>query len=327
MILITGGAGYVGAHAAKALSTNGYTPLVLDNLVYGHREFVRWGELLVGDLADAALLKELFKTYPIKAVMHFAGFAYVGESVVDPAKYYRNNVVNTLNLLEAMRGAEVDKVIISSTCATYGVPLSIPITEDHPQLPINPYGRTKLMVEHMLQDFCAAYGMRHVVLRYFNAAGADPDGEIGEWHVPETHLIPLAIDAACGKSPLRVFGVDYNTPDGTCIRDYIHVSDLATAHVLALEYLMVGGKSIALNLGNSHGFSVREVIKTIEQVTGLTVPVEEAHRRHGDPPILVGSSVRARQLLGWQPHYSTLESIISTAWKWYAVLDSHRGPE
>ncbi|MRS01651.1 UDP-glucose 4-epimerase GalE [bacterium] len=320
MILVTGGAGFIGAHAAKELRARGYTPLVLDNLIFGHRTFTKWGELIEGDLADVTLLKKIFKTYPIEAVMHFAGFAYVGESVINPAKYYRNNVTNTLNLLEAMREAAVNKIIFSSTCATYGIPQTIPIHEDQPQLPVNPYGHGKLMVEIMLRDFCHAYRMQYVALRYFNAAGADPDGEIGEWHVPETHLIPLAIDAAYGIAPLRIFGTDYDTPDGTCIRDYVHVSDLATAHVQALEYLKAGNESITLNLGNEHGFSVREVISGIEQVTGMRIRVEESPRRPGDPPVLVGSSERTRQVLGWQPHYASLVDIISTAWTWHKIL-------
>lgn len=326
MILITGGAGYVGAHAAKALSTNGYTPLVLDNLVYGHREFVRWGELLVGDLADAALLKELFKTYPIKAVVHFAGYAYVGESVTDPAKYYRNNVVNTLNLLEAMHTAGINSFIFSSTCATYGVPQTIPISENHPLHPINPYGRSKLIVENVLHDFSKAYGIRFVSLRYFNAAGADPAGEIGEWHNPETHLIPLALDAAVGKRKiLNIFGTDYDTPDGTCIRDYIHVSDLADAHVLALKYLMSGGESINLNLGNGQGFSVRDVVKMVEKATGKIVPIQAGSRRPGDPPVLVGSSSMAKQILGWRPAHDSLEDIITTAWNWHSKQQRTEG--
>jgi UDP-glucose 4-epimerase len=320
MILITGGAGYIGSHAAKELSNRGYNLLVLDNLSQGHREFTKWGTFVEGDLEDTALLRRLFKTYPVKAIMHFAGFAYVGESVIEPAKYYRNNVVNTLTLLETAREAGIDKIIFSSTCATYGIPSTVPIPEHHPQHPINPYGSSKVMIEIMLRDFCTAYGMRFVALRYFNAAGADSDCEIGEWHMPETHLIPLAIDAASGKAPLRIFGKDYDTPDGTCIRDYIHVSDLATAHVQALEYLIAGGESLALNLGNGLGFSVREVIRTIEQVSGRIVSVEEALRRPGDPPILVGSSERARQLLGWQPCHTSLVDIISTAWAWHKKL-------
>lgn len=321
MILVTGGAGYIGAHAAKELAKQGYTPLVLDNLVYGHREFVRWGEFVEGDLGDKGFLRALFSTYPIQAVMHFAGYAYVGESVTDPAKYYRNNVVNTLNLLEAMREASVDKIIFSSTCATYGIPKSIPIVEDHPQNPINPYGRSKLMVEQMLQDVSAAYGVRYVTLRYFNAAGADPDKEIGEWHNPETHLVPLALDAAVGKRKiLNIFGTDYDTPDGTCIRDYIHVSDLATAHIQALEYLMSGGECIKLNLGNGQGFSVRDVVQMVEKVTGQAVPIQAGPRRLGDPPVLVGGSNIAKQILGWKPTHNSLEDIITTAWNWHSKL-------
>ena len=322
MILVTGGAGYIGAHAAKELASKGYHPIILDNLVHGHREFVNWGTFVEGDLADTTLLRNIFKTHSIRVVMHFAGFAYVGESVTDPAKYYRNNVTNTLNLLEAMRETGVDKIIFSSTCATYGIPHAIPITEDHPQQPINPYGRGKLMVETMLRDFSEAYGMRYVVLRYFNAAGADPYGEIGEWHQPETHLIPLALDAALGYGgPLHIYGTDYPTDDGTCVRDYIHVNDLANAHVKALEYLLDNGGSLAFNLGNGLGFSVREVIKTVERITGKPVPVLTSPRRPGDPSILLGSSENARKILGWQPYYNTLDEIISSAWAWHKKLE------
>lgn len=321
MILVTGAAGYIGAHAAKELASRGHHPLALDNLVHGHREFARWGTFVEGDLADTALLCDLLKTYTVRAVMHFAGFAYVGESVTDPLKYYRNNVANTLNLLEAMRATGVDKIIFSSTCATYGVPLEIPMSEEHLQAPINPYGMGKLMVETMLRDFSAAYGMHHVVLRYFNAAGADPGGDLGEWHDPETHLIPLALDAATGRRPsLSIFGTDYDTPDGTCIRDYIHVSDLAAAHIKALEYLLAGGGSVALNLGNGQGFSVREVIAAVERVTGKGVPVDNAPRRPGDPDMLIGSALKARNILGWQPGYGSIEDIIATAWVWHRKL-------
>jgi UDP-glucose 4-epimerase len=321
IILVTGGAGYIGAHAAKQLSARGYHPLVLDNLSHGHRQFARWGDFVEGDLGDTELLRALFKNSNVAAVMHFAGFAYVGESVEDPARYYRNNVANTLNLLEAMHEARVGNIIFSSTCATYGVPVRVPIREDHPQRPINPYGRGKLMVETMLSDFCRAYGMRYVALRYFNAAGADPECDIGEWHDPETHLIPLALEAAAtGKVALRILGTDYETPDGTCIRDYIHVNDLAAAHVLALEYLQANGESTALNLGNGRGFSVREVVAAVERVAGKEVPVEKAPRREGDPPILLGSSESARHILGWQPRHTSIEEIISTAWKWHARL-------
>ncbi|MBI2353850.1 MAG: UDP-glucose 4-epimerase GalE [Deltaproteobacteria bacterium] len=326
MIFVTGGAGYIGSHAAKELARGGYSPLVLDNLSCGHRELAKWSAFIEGDLSDKTFLRNVFTTYPIQAVMHFAGFAYVGESVNDPAKYYRNNVANTLNLLEAMREAGVDKMIFSSTCATYGIPQTIPISEDHPQLPINPYGRSKLMVETMLRDFCHAYQMKYVALRYFNAAGADPAGEIGEWHNPETHLIPLALDAAVGKRKiLNIFGTDYDTPDGTCIRDYIHVSDLADAHVLALEYLKSGGESINLNLGNGQGFSVHDVVKMVEKVTGKIVPIQAVLRRLGDPPVLVGSSSMAKQILGWRPVHDSLEDIITTAWNWHSKLQRTEG--
>jgi UDP-glucose 4-epimerase len=326
IILVTGGAGYIGAHAAKQLSARGYHPLILDNLSHGHRQFARWGDFVEGDLGDTDLLRTLFKTFNVTAVMHFAGFAYVGVSVTDPALYYRNNVANTLNLLEAMRESRVGKIIFSSTCATYGVPVSMPISEDHPQRPINPYGRGKLMVETMLSDFCRAYGMRYVSLRYFNAAGADTELDIGEWHDPETHLIPLALEAATtGKIPLRILGTDYDTPDGSCIRDYIHVNDLAAAHVLALEYLHAGGGSIAMNLGNGKGFSVREVIAAVERVTGRSVPVKEAQRRVGDPPVLLGSSEMAQRVLGWQAHHTSIDEIIATAWRWYGKLRAMQG--
>jgi UDP-glucose 4-epimerase len=321
IILVTGGAGYIGAHAAKQLSARGYYPLILDNLSHGHRQFARWGYFVEGDLGDTDLLRTLFKTFNVTAVMHFAGFAYVGVSVADPAPYYRNNVANTLNLLDAMRESRVGKIIFSSTCATYGVPVSVPISEDHPQRPINPYGRGKLMVETMLRDFCRAYGMRYVSLRYFNAAGADLELDIGEWHDPETHLIPLALEAATtGKIPLRILGTDYDTPDGTCIRDYIHVNDLAAAHILALEYLQANGDSLSLNLGNGRGFSVREVIAAVERVVGKKVPVENALRREGDPPILLGSFESAHHILGWQPRHTCIDGIISTAWKWHGRL-------
>lgn len=322
MILITGGAGYIGSHAAKAASLQGHDVLVLDNLSYGHREFAKWGSFEEADLADLPRLHQIFAQYPIKAVMHFAGFAYVGESVTNPAKYYANNVTNTLNLLEAMRKACVNKFIFSSTCATYGIPDQIPITEDHPQHPINPYGKSKLMVEQVLQDYSSAYNLRYVALRYFNAAGADPDGDMGEWHNPETHLIPLVLDAASGKRPnIEIYGTDYPTPDGTCIRDYIHVTDLADAHLNALDYLLKGGNSVALNLGNGCGFSVKEVIATIEKITGRNVPFKAAARRAGDPPILIGSGAKAKAVLGWSPQYGSLDEIIATAWKWHSRLN------
>ncbi|NEO87699.1 MAG: UDP-glucose 4-epimerase GalE [Spirulina sp. SIO3F2] len=320
-ILVTGGAGYIGSHAVLALQNAGYRVLVLDNLVYGHRELVDEVlkvELIVGDTGDRALLDQLFATHKIDAVMHFAAYAYVGESVNHPDKYYRNNVVGTLTLLEAMLSAGVDRFVFSSTCATYGVPERLPLTEDHPQNPINPYGQTKLMVEKMLDDLDTAYGLRSVRFRYFNAAGADPDGRLGEDHNPETHLIPLTIQAALGKrEAISIFGTDYPTPDGTCIRDYIHVTDLATAHVLGLDYLLKGGKTDVFNLGNGNGFSVREVIETVKNVTGRDFKVLEQERRPGDPPSLVGSSARAQKILKWQPEYADLEAIVRHAWGWH----------
>ncbi|WP_461209881.1 UDP-glucose 4-epimerase GalE [Desulfocurvus sp. DL9XJH121] len=317
-VLITGGAGYIGSHANCALAERGYETLVLDNLVYGHRDLVRWGRLIEGDIADAALLDRIFAGHKVDAVMHFAAFAYVGESVADPAKYYRNNVGGTLSLLEGMRRAGVDKLIFSSTCATYGVPEEIPITEGHAQAPINPYGRTKLMIEQAMADYGAAYGLRSLALRYFNAAGADPTGRVGERHDPETHLIPLALMAALDPArELKIFGTDYDTPDGTCVRDYIHVTDLAEAHVLGLEYLLDGGASDAFNLGNGQGFSVREVVQSARRVSGRPVRAVEADRRAGDPPFLVGSSQRIRSALGWNPRHADLDEIMATAWAWH----------
>lgn len=316
-ILVTGGAGYIGSHTCKALAAAGYTPVSLDNLVYGHPWAVRWGPHEVGDLADRSRLDAVLAHFRPTAVLHFAAYAYVGESMHDPGKYYRNNVAGTLTLLEAMRDHGIDRIVFSSTCATYGVPEQARISEDHPQRPINPYGASKLMVERMLQDFGAAHGLRAIVLRYFNAAGADPDGEIGEDHDPETHLIPLVLDAAAGRRPnVTIFGDDYPTVDGTCIRDYIHVTDLAQAHVLALRALEHGSPGTAYNLGNSHGFSVREVIDCAAQVTGRRVPVQTGERRPGDPVRLVGNATRIREELGWQPAFADLETIIETAWRW-----------
>src|SRR4028118_688888 len=320
-VLVTGGAGYIGSHAVLALRDAGYEVVILDNLVYGHRDLVETVlkvELIEGDTGDRALLDQLLKTREFAAVMHFAAYAYVGESVSQPAKYYRNNVVGTLTLLEAMRDAEIKNFVFSSTCATYGVPEQIPITENQPQQPINPYGMTKLMVEQMLNDFDHAYDLRSVRFRYFNAAGADPQGRLGEDHAPETHLIPLVLMAAMGKrESISVFGTDYDTPDGTCIRDYIHVSDLAQAHILGLEYLLNGGKSDFFNLGNGGGFSVKEVIEAARQVTGKEIKAVERERRPGDPPSLVGSSAKAIKTLGWSPEYPDIKNIISHAWQWH----------
>jgi UDP-glucose 4-epimerase len=320
-ILVTGGAGYIGTHAVLALKQAGYDVLVLDNLVYGHRELVTdvlKVNLIEGDLSDRALLDKVFSTYSIQAVMHFAAYAYVGESVTDPAKYYRNNVMATLTLLEAMLTAGVKRLVFSSTCASYGNPQILPIPEAHPQQPINPYGRSKLMVETILSDFDHAYDFRSVRFRYFNAAGADPSGRLGEDHDPETHLIPLVLQTALGKrSHISVFGTDYDTPDGTCIRDYIHVTDLAEAHVLGLDYLLKGGQTEVFNLGNGNGFSVQEVITAAEKVTGKPIPVVHTERRPGDPASLIGSAVKAREILNWQPKYAELEVILSHAWQWH----------
>ena len=320
-ILVTGGAGYIGSHAVLALQQAGYGVVVLDNLAYGHQDIandVLKVELVVGDTCDRPLLDNLFATRDIAAVIHFAAYAYVGESVTDPAKYYRNNFVGTLTLLEAMMAASVNKFVFSSTCATYGVPKTVPIPEDHPQDPISPYGVSKLMVEQVLKDFDSAYQFKSVRFRYFNAAGADPSGRLGEDHVPETHLIPLVLLTALGKrDSISIFGTDYPTPDGTCVRDYIHVTDLAEAHVLGLNYLLKGGDTTVFNLGNGNGFSVKEVIETARQITDREIKAVECPRRPGDPPALVGSSDRARNILGWNPQYADLNQIISHAWNWH----------
>jgi UDP-arabinose 4-epimerase len=313
-VLVTGGAGYIGSHTAKLLGQKGIEPVVYDNLATGHRSSVRWGPFVRGDILDTNHLMQTLARHKLDAVIHFAASAYVGESVEDPAKYYRNNVAGTLSLLEACRGAEVDKVIFSSSCATYGVPAVLPIKETTPQEPINPYGRTKLIAEHMLRDYATAYGLRYVALRYFNACGADPDGELGEWHDPETHLIPRALQAAGGKIPhLSVFGNDYETADGTCVRDYVHVTDLARAHVLALDHLEGGGANMAVNLGTGSGSSVREVLEAITRITGRAVPVELHPRRAGDPPALYADADLARTALGFFPEYSDLDMIVRTA--------------
>ena len=325
-ILVVGGAGYIGSHTAMALEAAGYDALVFDNLTTGHAEFLRFGRHVIGDLADYAALQSVFAANSICAVMHFSAFTYVGESVTDPAKYYRNNVANTLNLLECARAHDVRAIIFSSTCATYGIPKYLPLKEDHPQLPISPYGRTKLAVEWMLEDFALAYNLPYTALRYFNAAGATPaklQAQIGEWHEPETHLIPLVLQAA--KDPRReisIFGTDYDTPDGTCIRDYIHVCDLADAHILALERLLAGGGSCAFNLGNGQGYSVREVIACAKKISGLPITVKEAPRRMGDPARLVGDARKAIAELGWKPSYADLADIVRTAWEWEQLRDT-----
>jgi UDP-glucose-4-epimerase GalE len=317
-VLVTGGAGYIGAHACKALSRAGYLPITYDNLVYGHPEAIKWGPLEEGDISDRQRLEAVLRKYKPAAVMHFAAYAYVGESVENPAKYYLNNAAGTLSMLESIRKCNIEKIIFSSTCATYGMPDQIPIAEEHPQKPINPYGRSKLMIEWILQDYSAAYDLNFVSLRYFNAAGADPDTEIGEDHTPETHLIPLILDAALGRRDhVEIYGTNYDTPDGTCIRDYIHVTDLADAHLMALKYLIDGGQSDVFNLGNGNGFSVREVIQAAMDVTGCDIPWVASERRAGDPAVLIGSSEKIRDTLGWKAAYDNLEAIIRTAWQWH----------
>jgi UDP-glucose-4-epimerase GalE len=317
-ILVVGGAGYIGSHMCKYLVNHGYTPVVLDSLVYGHVEAVRWGPFYKGFMENKDLLDHIFTCHNFIAVMHFAAFCYVGESVIEPAKYYKNNVSNTAILLEKMVEHRIENFIFSSSCATYGEPIKIPITEDHPQKPVNPYGRTKLMVEQMLADFHQAYGIKHICLRYFNAAGADPECEIGEDHRPETHLIPLILQVALGKKEaVNIFGNTYPTPDGTCIRDYIHIFDLAQAHLLALEKLLNGFSMGHYNLGNGEGYSVKEVIDCATRITGQTIPMKIADKRQGDPAMLIGSSRKAIEALGWKPQFADLEAIIETAWKWH----------
>ena len=320
-ILVTGGAGYIGSHAALALKRAGYEVIILDNLSYGHQEIVDrvlQVKLVIGDTSDRTLLDQLFTTYKIDAVMHFAAYIAVGESVKEPGKYYRNNVASTINLLEAMLAHGINKIVFSSTCAVYGMPKKIPMREDHPHNPLSPYAASKDMVECILRDFDTAFNLKSVAFRYFNACGADPGGSLGEDHTPETHLIPLALLTALKKrKTLYIFGTDYDTLDGTCVRDYIHVNDLADAHVLGLEYLLSGGESEVFNLGNGNGFSVREVIETAREVTGLEIPAIESDRREGDAPILVGSSDKVRNMLGWNPQYADLKKIIAHAWQWH----------
>jgi UDP-glucose 4-epimerase len=315
-VLVVGGAGYIGSHMVKRIGQLGCQVTTLDDLSSGHRDAVLNGDFVQGSIADTELLDRLL-VQGFDAVMHFASFIQVGESVQQPAKYYQNNVVNTLNLLEAMRAHGIQKFIFSSTAATFGEPQYTPIDERHPQQPINPYGRSKRMIEQVLADYDAAYGLKSVCLRYFNAAGADPEGQLGERHEPETHLIPLVLQAASGRRPhISVFGRDYDTPDGTCIRDYVHIADLCEAHWLALQSLMNGGPSQAYNLGNGNGFSVQEVIDTAEAVTGRKIAVVHAPRREGDPARLVADATLARKQLGWQPQYADLATIIEHAWKW-----------
>ena len=322
-ILVVGGAGYIGSHTCLDLASKGFTPIVYDNLSNGHVEFVRWGPFEHGDIRDRTRLDAVLDTYKPAAIVHFAALIEVGESVRNPTGFFENNVAGTLTLMSAAQAAGIDKLVFSSTCATYGLPQAIPMDETHPQAPINPYGRSKLIVEQMLSDLDAYEGFRSVALRYFNAAGADPEGRIGEWHSPETHAIPLAIDAALGRrSDFKVFGWDYDTRDGTCVRDFVHVLDLADAHSRAVQYLLDGGESVALNLGTGDGTTVKELLSAIEAVSGKSFPVEYVGRREGDSPMLVADNGKARSVLGWQPRFD-LTAIIETAWNWHSSESRH----
>ena len=325
-ILVVGGAGYIGSHMVKQLHLAGYRPVTFDNLSTGHRDAVRYGEFVQGDAGDAQTLKRVMEDYSIDAVMHFASCIEVGESVRDPAKYYRNNVSNTLTLLDAMRELDVKRLIFSSTAAVYGNPMHIPIVETHPRQPTNPYGTTKLVVERALADYDRAYGLKSITLRYFNAAGADPDGELGERHNPETHLIPLVLQVAAGRRHvISIYGTDYDTPDGTCVRDYVHVMDLCQAHLQALERLFRGGDSEWFNLGNARGYSVREVIDCARTVSGREISAQIGPRRPGDPASLVADSRKAKAALGWSPQYSDLATMIKHAWHWEQTRHTRQG--
>ena len=316
-ILVTGGAGYIGSHTCLDLFNKGYTPVTYDNLSNGHEEFVKWGPLERGDIRDRDKLEAVLKKYEPLAIVHFAGAIEIGESVLDPAAFYDNNVSGTIALLLAAQTAGVDKIVFSSTCATYGIPSSIPIDESHGQSPINPYGRSKLIIEQILRDLDRYRGFRSVILRYFNAAGADPEGRIGEWHSPETHAIPLAIETALARrSHFQVLGTDYETRDGSCIRDFVHVLDLADAHTRAIEHLLNNGNSVALNLGTGNGTTVNELLAVVQRVSGRSFTIEYGGRREGDSPALVADNALAKQTIGWSPRYD-LDSIIKTAWDWH----------
>jgi UDP-arabinose 4-epimerase len=327
-VLVTGGAGYIGSHAAKALARAGFEPVVFDNFSAGHRWAIKWGPLVEADMSDHGALRQAIRRYGIVAAIHFAAHAYVGESVREPRKYFQNNITNSFNLIDALLDTGVEHIVFSSSCAVYGVPESLPISEDHPKLPANPYGESKLFIERALDWYGRAYDLRWAVLRYFNAAGADPEGELGEAHNPETHLLPIVMEAAAGKrDAVEIYGVDYPTPDGTCIRDYIHVSDLAEAHVLALQRLLSQAGSFAINLGTGRGVSVREIVGAVERVVGAAIDVRLAPRRPGDPGVLVADPSRASKLLNWFPKLSALENIIGNAWKWHSRTVSSDVPQ
>jgi UDP-arabinose 4-epimerase len=315
-VIVTGGAGYIGSHICKALKQQGYSPVVIDRLDRGHRDFVQWGPLIVGEVGDRKLLQNSFAAYRPRAVIHCAGYICVPESVMKPDLYYRNNVADSMVLLEEMKHFGIENIIFSSSCAVYGDAEGALLTEDHLQAPINPYGHSKKMVEQIIQDMARSYPLRYAILRYFNAAGADPDYEIGELHHPETHLIPLMLDAASESSAFKVYGNDYPTPDGSAIRDFVHVSDLAEGHVKALQLLEKTSQSFAVNLGSGRGTSVKEMVRWAEKITGMKIPIQSSDRRPGDPPLLVADVTTARKLLGWNPRFS-IEEIVSTAWQWH----------
>ncbi len=324
-ILVAGGAGYIGSHVCKRLTQKGYDVVVYDNLSHGYRDFAKWGDFVLGDTADSHQLDLVFEKYDIEAVMHFCAFIEVGESVQDPGKYYKNNIANTINMLQAMRRHNINKFIFSSTAAVYGMPERIPIHEDDRKVQINPYGNSKWMVEQVIDAYAKAYDFNAIRFRYFNAAGCDPDAEVGEAHVPETHLIPLILDAAIGRRDnIKIFGTDYETRDGTCVRDYVHVFDLADAHIAGLQYLLDGNKGTDyFNLGSGEGFTVREMIDSVKKVTGKDFKVVETDRRPGDPAFLIADSSKVREKFGWSPKFG-LDEIISTAWNWHQKLGDLR---
>lgn len=322
-ILISGGAGYIGSQTAKSLSRAGFKPVVYDNLSTGNRWAVRWGPLVEADLCNQRSLRQTLRKYNVTAAIHFAAHAYIGESVLEPRRYFENNVINTLHFVHTLLDEGVNQVVFSSSCAVYGVPECFPISESHPKLPVNPYGDSKLFIERVLDWYGSAYGLRWAALRYFNAAGADPSGELGEAHNPETHLVPRLIEAALGRlQSVEIFGVDYPTKDGTAVRDYVHVLDLAEAHVASLQHLISGGESFSVNLGTGHGVSVREVIAAVERVSGTTIDAKTAPRREGDPPVLIADPTSAERILGWRPRLSSLDSIVNSAWDWHRRFPS-----